>query len=237
MELHLLERESNRLTDALLVFARYPRLGRVKTRLGSAFSPRESLVLYTAFLLDTLERTALLDVPRHLFLADCTEGEAHTFEASTRRFGPCRVHLQEGDDLGQRMWNAYQSVRSQRVVFIGADSPTLPLSYVSEAFEALHGRPVAIGPVADGGYYLLGLAAPKRELFHDIDWGTQAVLRQTLERLQSQEYVLLPPWRDVDTVEDLPDLRRDLEDPTEGYPRRTSRALRVLAPELWERGS
>ncbi len=226
-----MERGSLGLSDCLLIFARYPRLGRVKTRLNPILSPQQSLRLYTAFLLDTLERTALLDIPRKLFLADCDESEGAGL-LSLAPAGRLDIDIQRGADLGERMWNAYRSVDSRRAVFIGADSPTLPLSYLEEAFQALRRKPVTIGPVADGGYYLLGLSEPRRELFEGIDWGTDAVLRQTLERLEAGEYFLLPPWRDIDTPQDLAGLALDLRQPIAGYPERTRRALLELDPNL-----
>ncbi len=231
MELHLLEPGSHGLNNVLLIFARYPRLGRVKTRLNPALSTAQSLALYTAFLLDTLERTAVLNVNRKLFLADCNMEEATGLLAQAR-IGPVQLRLQQGADLGERMWNAYRSVEGSRVVFIGADSPTLPLGYVRDAFQALRRKPVALGPVSDGGYYLLALSEPRRRLFEGIDWGTDAVLAQTLERLHENEYTLLPPWHDIDTPADLAVLGAELLQPIAGYPTRTQRALLKLDPRL-----
>ncbi len=222
---------SLRLSDVLLIFARYPRLGRVKTRLNPVLSTRESLLLHTAFLLDTVERTAGLDVTRKLFLADCDQDEAAGL-LSRASAGALEIHIQQGSDLGERMWNAYRSVEGGRVVFVGTDSPTLPLGYLRDAFQALRQKPVAVGPATDGGYYLLGLGEPRRELFVGIDWGTGAVLRQTLERLSGEECFLLPVWRDIDTPEDLAGLALDLRQPIEGYPARTRRALLELDPSL-----
>lgn len=225
------------MNEALLIFARYPRLGRVKTRLAPALPPAESLRLYTAFLLDTVERTAGLDVARRLFLADCSESEAKSLLEPLRPAACPQVDFQRGADLGDRMWNAYRSVGlSNRVVFIGSDSPTLPLSYVCEAFRQLRELPVAIGPGEDGGYYLLGLSEPRRELFYGVDWGTERVLGQTLERLSEGDYALLPPWRDVDTPEDLLALKRDLDSDFEGFPTRTALAVSQLPEDDSDRG-
>ncbi len=218
------------MSDALLIFSRYPRLGRVKTRLQRTLGAERALDLHTAFLLDTLERTARLPARRHLFLADCDEAEAKEFAADG-----LEVHPQTGSDLGDRMWNAYRSAvrKSDAAVLIGADSPTLPLSYIEDAFAALREVAVAIGPAEDGGYYLLGLARPLRRLFYGIDWGTGEVLRQTLQRLGETSYRTLPPWADVDTPRDLARLAEELKQSGPAAPRRTADLLK--SPSLHRR--
>jgi glycosyltransferase A (GT-A) superfamily protein (DUF2064 family) len=92
---------------------------------------------------------------------------------------------------------------------VGSDLPDLPPSIVRQAADALErpGDRVVLGPALDGGYYLVGLKAPHRQLLTGIDWGTPAVLGQTLDRARTLglPVELLPPWADVD---DLTDLRR-----------------------------
>jgi len=92
-----------------------------------------------------------------------------------------------------------------RVVLIGTDMPTLPLSYLQEVFSLLEDHPVVLGPSLDGGYYLIGLQAMLSEIFEDIDWGTNQVYSQTVERLDLIKIkpACLLPWYDVDTLEDL----------------------------------
>ena len=218
-------------SDALLVFARYPRLGRVKTRLRQLLSPQQCLEVYCAFLFDTLQRTARLNATRYLFLADCSNREAEDFARAHELSSRFRIRTQRGDDLGDRMWNALSQVspRPDRVVFVGSDTPSLPLAYIRMAFERLKETPVVIGPVDDGGYYLLALAQWRRELFYGIEWGTETVLRQTLSRLHSTDFVLLPRWYDVDTAEDLRRLKQDLIEDFEGVPQRTRGLLDSLA--------
>ncbi|MGH9339750.1 MAG: TIGR04282 family arsenosugar biosynthesis glycosyltransferase [Acidobacteriota bacterium] len=213
---------------ALLIFARYPRLGRVKTRLAPVLDHQQRLELYESFLMDTLERTAGLSETRFLYLADCSKNERDEFIARHRLAGSICVRLQQGEDLGDRLWQAYQEMasRRQRVIFIGSDSPTLPLDYVREGLKALKTIPVVLGPGHDGGYYLIGLSEPRRELFYGIDWGSSAVLNQTLAKLEQHEFRLLPPWYDVDVPADLRLLEHQLEENFEGYPHRTAALLR-----------
>ncbi len=211
------------MSGALLVFSRYPRLGEVKTRLSPILGPAACLALHQALLLDTLERVASLEVASHLFLADCTPREIQEFARAHSLPEALHLHIQEGRDLGERMWNAYQEVSPSwdRVVIVGNDSPSMPLYRIEEALMQLEHFPVVIGPVEDGGYYLLALAEPRRELFHDIRWGTSVVLEQTLSRLGSGECRLLAPCYDVDTESDLDRLEQDLSVEFEGFPRRT----------------
>ena len=218
------------MSGALLVFSRYPRLGEVKTRLSPILGPAACLELHQALLLDTLERVASLEVASHLFLADCSPEEIREFARAHSLSEALHLHIQEGRDLGERMWNAYQEVSPSwdQVVFLGSDSPSMPLSRIEEALMHLEHFPVVAGPVEDGGYYLLALAEPRRELFYDIRWGTSVVLEQTLSKLGTGECFLLAPWYDVDTESDLDRLERDLGTEFEGFPRRTFEFLHNL---------
>ena len=215
------------MSDALLVFSRYPRLGEVKTRLESALTPEGCLQLHRALLLDTLDRTACLDLTRYLFLSDCSQGERNLFAQEHGLPKAIQIRHQEGQDLGERMWNAYEIVSrsADRVVFLGIDSPSLPLWHIQEALEKLSRFPVVVGPVEDGGYCLLALSEPRKELFESMSWGTDAVLEETLDKLTGDEYFLLPCWYDVDTLADLRRLKKDLSRDLEGFPGRTHEFL------------
>ena len=201
------------MSEALALFARFPRFGRVKTRLAATIGDGPALQLYEAFLLDVIDRLALLPVHLFLFLADSSDEENRGLARKHRLPDHLSIRPQLGNDLGQRLWNAYLELAetNQRVVFLGADSPTLPLSHIEEAYRELHSHPVVLGPVADGGYYLLGLSEPAPEIFQDIAWGTSQVLAQTGARLGDRRWYQLPHWYDVDRAEDLKTLRLDLQ--------------------------
>lgn len=215
------------MSGALLVFSRYPRLGEVKTRLESVLTPEGCLQLHQALLLDTLDRTACLSVPRYLFLSDCSQREMSLFVQEHNLPKAIQVHHQQGKDLGERMWRAYEiaSRISDQVVLLGVDTPSLPLSHIQEALEKLSRFPVVVGPVEDGGYSLLALSEPRRELFESMSWGTDAVLQETLAKLAPHEFFLLPCWYDVDTPNDLRRLKKDLSSDLEGFPKRTHEFL------------
>jgi glycosyltransferase A (GT-A) superfamily protein (DUF2064 family) len=99
---------------------------------------------------------------------------------------------------------------------VNADSPTLPTSLLIDAVTSLRapGDRVVLGPATDGGYYLIGLKQPHRQLFHAIDWSTERVYRQTAERAASigLELVTLPAWYDVDDAASLRWLFHELLD-------------------------
>ena len=93
---------------------------------------------------------------------------------------------------------------SARAVLLGTDSPTLPLSFISNAFEQLENVDLVLGPAMDGGYYLIGLSGRVPPIFQDMNWSRPDVLATTVERLRGSSYRLglLPPWYDIDTLDD-----------------------------------
>ena len=125
---------------------------------------------------------------------------------------------------------AYEDGR-ERVVIVGSDSPTLPLGYLDQAYEALAAHDVVLGPAEDGGYYLVGSSRFVPELLRGITWGSSRVLEQSTEALSraGRSFHLLPPWYDVDTARDLLRLEKELVGlqavPSSGFPRRTAAAL------------
>ena len=98
------------------------------------------------------------------------------------------------------------------MVLVGADSPTLPVSFVEQAFQELERCEVVLGPATDGGYTLIGFTGYYPNLFDNIAWGTSAVLGETVARVSDAglRLALLPPWYDVDTLDDWRMLRGHL---------------------------
>ena len=194
----------------VIVFAKNPVPNQVKTRLIPTLSPEQAATLYTAFLTDWCEALSKL-VGVDLIVA-YTPPEA---ESDLRALiGDDVIYTpQIGEDLGERLTSATQRAVAQgytKILLVGSDSPTLPISYISEAFTQLDSRDIAIGPSIDGGYYLIGFSTPNIKItvpfvFEDIAWSTANVFRQTLARIRSVKATvgLLPPWYDIDTAEDL----------------------------------
>lgn len=189
---------------ALIVFAKVPEPGRVKTRLCPPLDPEEAAVLYGAFLRDALDRyVALACEPGgptvRLYLADAADPDAALADL------PAGVETfrQRGDGLGGRMLRAFVETFAagyDRAVVVGTDHPTLPTEFLGLAFDVLDDPLTAVlGPSDDGGYYLLGLNDIVPDLF-DMGYSHPDVFEDTLQRVVESDLtpVVLPTHYDVD---------------------------------------
>jgi rSAM/selenodomain-associated transferase 1 len=193
------------------LFAKWPSPGSVKTRLAAATSPFWAAQFAHACLVDTLDRLARVEARRILGFTP-TESHADFASLVQDRFELC---AQSAGTLGQRMETFFASCLQQdvdRVVLVGADSPTLPLDLIATAFDQLNQADVVLGPATDGGYYLIGCRRRLPSIFADIPWSSSRVLQDTVALVQKAKLRLglLPPWYDVDTREDCQMLRGHL---------------------------
>jgi uncharacterized protein len=198
----------------LLIIAKAPQAGRVKTRLVPPLTPREAAAVYEASLHDVVAGAAASGGAVHIVYDDCP-GAAAYFE---RAFPAVPREPQSAGDLGARLAHAFSSAfvtGANVAVAIGADSPTLPASHLAQALAATRETGVALGPADDGGYYLLGLrrdAWPGAEgLFRDVPWSTNAVFEWTVRRAARSGLSVhrLPRWYDIDRIDDLRRARSD----------------------------
>ena len=197
------------MSTSLIIFAKSPIPGKVKTRLIPHITPIEAAELYKAFVTDIICNTHKLKCEQ-VTIAYTPSNAEDTFRSICNQ--SVNYLPQNGDNLGERMKNAFMysfEKGSKRTVIIGTDSPTLPLSYIRDAFDALNEVPVTIGPTFDGGYYLIGLSERNDTIFDGVDWSTSRVFSQTLTRTQelNKQLCVLPPWYDVDTSDNLEFLR------------------------------
>jgi len=199
------------LSTALVIFAKAPIPGQVKTRLCPPLSPDEAATLHGSLVLDTLERTRTavtkLKLPIDRYLA-CAPTAAHVFFKIMEERQGVKLIDQVGDDLGARMNQAFETLFAHgypRVLLMGTDVPTIPLDSFKQALTLLDSHDLVLGPAFDGGYYLIGLKRAIPELFIDIPWSTDQVLKLTQGKATSLRLMtgLLQPWRDVDTLADL----------------------------------
>lgn len=186
---------------ALIVFARRPCLGAVKTRLATTLGDEAALHIYRRLLEHTRREAAGVDCDRFLFLTG--DGEELLWDGFT-------VLEQSSGHLGIRMSAAFRALFGKgysRVLVIGSDCPALTYFAIEAAFTALHFHDAVVGPATDGGYYLLGTGGFFPELFTDMVWSTDTVLQETVERLKAHHrtHILLSPLTDVDTAADLPE--------------------------------
>lgn len=194
--------------STIVIFARAPELGAVKTRLAKAVGDERALALYEAFLDDTCALTQGLGARRVLAVAGDVDHPRVAHLCKSQRLA---VEPQGDGDLGARMARAIAThVAMGPVVIVGSDAPTLPRAHLHQALDALMAHDVVIGPSDDGGYYLIGARVAVPELFHDMRWSTPTVLATTLERLAGRSHAVLPAWHDVDSVEDSSWLKEEL---------------------------
>lgn len=202
------------MSQALAIFAKAPIAGLVKTRLCPPLTVAEAATLYRCFLSDTIARmSTLADVD--LVLAVTPAHSAPWF----REIWPALVHCipQRGHSLGEREAHVFRDLLQQgyhRVVLIGSDIPTLPVTHVCDAFALLADsvNDVVLGPSHDGGYYLLGVRQLHPTLFEDIPWSTSTVFADTVAHAQQAGLTVaqVPAWYDVDTVAALQQLVEEL---------------------------
>jgi uncharacterized protein len=198
--------ESPMSSDVLVLVAKEPVPGRVKTRLCPPLTPEAAAGLYRAFLDDLLEFWA----PPRVFdrVLAFTPPEA---EAFFRRLAPAPIRCipQEGPGLAERLSQLFVRLFGEgasRVVITNTDSPQLPESLVETAFARLRaGDDAVFAPDGGGGYCLVGLREPHPELFLGIVMSTRTVIDETLAagRARGLRVTVLPECRDVDDAADL----------------------------------
>jgi uncharacterized protein len=235
--------------SALIIFAKAPEPGRVKTRLCPPLTWDEAATLHGSFVLDTLECTKAAIAKERLavdrYIACFPSASLAFFKILEERHG-LRLLNQVGDDLGQRMHRAFTDLfgRGYRQVFIvGTDVPTLPLTVYHQALSLLASHDLVLGPASDGGYYLIGLKRPVPELFTDVPWSTANVFAATCRNASALGLTvgLLKEWRDIDVAEDLRalihDCSQDMKRPKQErvFSARTAGALLLLDQRLRSR--
>lgn len=187
-------------TDVLVVMARQPTPGAVKTRLARSIGAAAAAALYRAFLVDIAASCAS---PDWSLVWAVTPPDADL----TPIVGGARQLRQRGDDLGARMHHVFADLfaaGAARVVMIGADAPHLGAAGIASAFAALERHDAVLVPTRDGGYCLVGLSAP-RELFRGIRMGTATVCAETLAQATrlGLRVAQQPESFDIDRPEDL----------------------------------
>jgi len=200
---------------ALLLFARLPRLGQVKTRLMPRFNAEEALALHRALLTDSLD---LLHRCGESVGAECRlylSEEGGLDSEIGAHLGSTTPRIQQGSDLGERLQHAFQECLGdghRELVILGSDSPHLPAGYVVRAFDELGKAEIVVGPARDGGYYLLGASRLHPALLADMPWGTSQLYRETVRRARREGIPIssLPAWYDVDLPESVAQLWQDL---------------------------
>lgn len=203
---------------ALVMIARTPEEGKVKTRLAAAIGTSETLRLYKAFLCDLAQRFTGWQEEAYTVHWAYTPCEADFVQslvdlALVARLGCC--FPQSGPDLGSRLHHVFcTTVASgfQQTIVIGSDTPQLGREIIAQACQGLARADVVLGPAEDGGYYLIAMRKPY-DLFSQIPMSTAQVLQMTIERAHclGLSVHLLEPLFDIDELPDLLKLKALLE--------------------------
>jgi len=217
----------------IVLFAKRPDRGKVKTRLVPPLTPDQAAHLYHCFLKDACgQLLALRDVDR--VIAYDPPDDREFFES----LGPPGFTLLEQPQtgLGDRMAGLFATLQDlgyRQFIAVGSDAPTLPTAWLQQAIDTLRNETTSLvlGPSEDGGYYLIGMDGLHTGVFDDIDWSTRSVYTQTRERAAALGLTVtdLPRWYDVDDAASLEKLRQSLAVPGDGYdPANTRKFLSEL---------
>jgi len=186
----------------LLIFTKNPVAGKVKTRLAKDLGDEKALEIYQFLLEHSVKFTSEVDADRMVYYSDSVNENdiwsADNFQKSK----------QFGDDLGQRMFNAFMDGFKegyQKIVIIGSDMYDIETKDIELAFSELEKHDYVIGPALDGGYYLFGMKSLNSDVFKNKEWGTSSVRKDTLNDLEGEDVKLLEIKNDVDLLDDIKD--------------------------------
>ena len=191
-------------TIPLLVFAKTPANGAVKTRLQPVYPESFSKQLHIAlvnFCLSQWEQVEGCDIEIKV------AGDIPSFQEQIPKSASFPLVAQRGDDLGQRMAfalsHALQSAKG--AIVVGTDCPFIDRDYLEMTMEALESADIVIGPASDGGYVLLAARKFEPSFFNNITWGSELVFEQTLSAIKKAgfTYTVLPTLADIDRPEDI----------------------------------
>ncbi len=189
--------------NLLLIFTRNPELGKCKTRLAATIGDMAALDIYNFLLAHTVWVTQGLMVKKQVYYSD-TIWENDIWDSTIYE-----KKLQTGNDLGERMAHAFAAGFKegfQKIVIIGSDLYDLEQADLELAFEELDHLDYVLGPALDGGYYLLGMKQMNTKLFENKLWGTENVLKASLDDLKNETVGLLKAKNDIDIFEDIKDM-------------------------------
>ena len=192
--------------NVLIIFAKNPVLGKVKTRLAATMGAAAAFEVYKELLYHTKSITQKAAADKVVYYSE----QVQFNDLWENGFSKAK---QKGKDLGERMLMAFKEMFQQgykKAVIIGTDCPSLNEAILKEAFERLSATDVVLGPAYDGGYYLLGMSRLHPFLFENIRWSTSTVFESTMVLCKSNNlsYTLLPTLHDVDEEKDLVHLKK-----------------------------
>ncbi|WP_405379024.1 TIGR04282 family arsenosugar biosynthesis glycosyltransferase [Nonlabens sp. Asnod3-A02] len=190
-------------SNCLIIFTRNPEIGKGKRRLAATVGDQVAFDIYKFLLAHTREITGNLNATKQVWYSE----RVHENDAWDNKVYD--KYVQDGEDLGVRMENAFQEAfkNHDHVIIIGSDMHDMSQADLDHAFKQLKTNDAVIGPAEDGGYYLLGFTKKLIDgVFEDKEWGTETVLEKTLNNLKNVNYAMLEERNDVDYYEDIKDI-------------------------------
>ncbi|WP_223550566.1 TIGR04282 family arsenosugar biosynthesis glycosyltransferase [Aestuariivivens sp. NBU2969] len=183
----------------LIVFVKNLKLGKVKTRLAKTIGNQAAFEVYYELVKITEQVTQTIPIDKHIYFSDLVIEDKWSNEYKT---------VQQGNDLGERMKNAFKKGFEkgyERIVLIGSDLPDISYKIIKEGIDLLNEFDVVFGPAKDGGYYLIGLTKMHNFIFENKPWSQQNLMEETLKELNIQNiaYSTLSTLNDIDTIDDL----------------------------------
>lgn len=204
------------MMNALILMTRVPIPGKTKTRLMETLTGEECASIHESFLLDLFNVFQFIKNDMDIFLTYTPEGSIGIMKEIIPGYIEC--FPQKGDNLGQRMSNAFQYAFNKgyhKVILIGSDIPDIQPDDIENAFKQLNNYDVCLGPTYDGGYYLVGMRKMHGELFdNNLKWGNKSVFESTVDianNLRLKVGLAAKHW-DIDTKEDLINFIKRVED-------------------------
>lgn len=199
------------MKKAVICFTRVPKPGVTKTRLLPVLKPEQCAGLHWAFLRDLTEIYKQLDA--HLFVAYTPDAD---WESLKSVFPPAGYIPQKGKDLGEKMYRAIKKVTElgyESVILTGTDLPMMTKTHLESGFAVLEEKDIAIGPTSDGGYYLIGMKKPVRDVFRVEGYGSSSVFENTVAAAEDAglSVGIALSCDDVDTPEDLWNLTKTMD--------------------------
>ncbi|GAA3636373.1 TIGR04282 family arsenosugar biosynthesis glycosyltransferase [Flavivirga jejuensis] len=185
--------------ELVIVFVKNIKLGKVKTRLAKTIGNQGAFDVYSELVQVTEDATQNLQADKRIYFSDAVVDTKWQDQYKT---------VQEGENLGERMKNAFLKGFEdgyERIVLIGSDLPDISSEHIEKGLKALENNEVVFGPAIDGGYYLVGMTKMYHAIFDDKPWSESHLLEVTLKELDQENivYTLLEALNDIDTFEDL----------------------------------
>lgn len=185
--------------NLLIVFVKNIILGKVKTRLAKTISDVGAFNIYSELVAITENASQEVDVDRHIYFSDVI---------IPSKWKKDQKFVQQGNNLGERMQNAFQhgfEKGYENIILIGSDLPSISKEIIDTGFKKLNNNDVVFGPAEDGGYYLIGMSKMNTSVFENKPWSQSELLDVTLGELKEQQQKIgqIKTLNDIDTFEDL----------------------------------